>query len=48
MKRRACGVVEVPKPPCTHARRFSISSKFNGLDGGGEFDAAILPSEIQP
>jgi len=25
MKRRACGVVEVPKPPCTHARRFSIS-----------------------
>ena len=24
MKRRACGVVEVPKPPCTHARRFSI------------------------
>ena len=24
MKRRACGVVEVPKPPCTHARRFFI------------------------
>ena len=48
MKRRACGVVEVPKPPCTHARRFSISSKFNGLDGGGEFDAAILLPEIQP
>ena len=24
MKRRACGVAEVPKPPCTHARRFSI------------------------
>ena len=48
MKRRACGVVEVPKPPCTHARRVSISSKFNGLDGGGEFDAAILLPEIQP
>ena len=24
MKRRACGVAEVPKPPCTHARRFFI------------------------
>ena len=40
-------MVEVPKPLCTHARRFSISSKFYGLDGGGEISAAIILPEIQ-